>query len=187
MNRRRFLLTGLLAAPAAALPARAALALARPVAATPAFVVPPALSRFQEKTLINNCPNDIKISGRDTGGAVALFEYTGLAKGGPSLHRHLAQDEVFYVVEGRYLFVVGPERHELTAGATIFLPRQVPHTWTQLTATGKLLYWVQPAGQLEDYFRRIASGQPRGTAAERAALALAHGIEQLGPPLPVQP
>ncbi|RAK70544.1 cupin [Hymenobacter edaphi] len=186
MNRRHFVVTGLLAAPAA-LDLRAAGLAAPPEAAPPAFVVPPAQSRAAEQILINGNPNDVKISGQDTAGALAVFEYTGRGKGGPSLHRHLQQDETFYVVEGRYLFVVGEERHELGPGATIFLPRLVPHTWTQLTPAGKLLYWVQPAGQLEDYFRRIATGQPKGTPAERAAVALAHGIEQLGPPLPVQP
>ena len=42
---------------------------------------------------------DIKISGADTGGNVAVFEQTGLTPyGGPPLHIHPFQDEWFYVV-----------------------------------------------------------------------------------------
>jgi quercetin dioxygenase-like cupin family protein len=193
MQRRHFLATTLLAAPAAAwattgFPHAAALPSAE--TATPLtrrFIVKAGEGRFQEKTFVGPNPNDIKVSGKDTGGALAVFEYTGMAKGGPSLHLHVAQDEVFYVVSGEYLFVVGEEQHQLKAGDTIFLPRQVPHTWTQLTDTGKLVYFLQPAGQMEDFFRARSGQQTPLSAAEREKLFNDHGMRTLGPPLPVRP
>lgn len=189
MKRRHFLLTTALGLPAAAF--AAALPRLRFPAPderrTRSFLVGAGQGRFQEKTFVGPNPNDIKISGKDTGGALAVFEYTGVAKGGPSLHLHLHQDEIFYVVAGDYLFVVGEEQHQLRPGDTIFLPRQVPHTWTQLTDTGKLLYFLQPAGQMEDFFRsRPNSGTPP-TQQEKEQFSARHGMKYLGPPLPIKP
>lgn len=31
----------------------------------------------------------------------------------------------------------------------------VPHTWLQLTDKGKLIYFVQPAGKAEEFFRTM--------------------------------
>lgn len=192
MQRRHFLATALLAAPAAALAAPALLPAASPPRAqSPAppvrsFAVSAGEGRFQEKTFVGPNPNDLKISSQDTGGALAVFEYTGVAKGGPSLHLHVAQDEIFYVVAGEYLFVVGEEERQLTVGDTIFLPRQVPHTWTQLSDTGKLVYLLQPAGQMEDFFRVRSGNATPLTAAQREALFRQHGMKLLGPPLPVR-
>lgn len=191
MKRRQFLAASLLAAPAAALAA------ALPQVASPpalpetpptgrSFTVEAGAGRFQEKTFVGPNPNDIKISGKDTGGALAVFEYTGTAKGGPSLHLHEAQDEVFYVVAGAYQFVVGDEQRELQPGDTIFLPRQVPHTWTQLTDTGKLLYFLQPAGKMEAFFRARSGSKAPLTVAEREQLFRDHGMKFMGPPLPVK-
>lgn len=192
MQRRHFLATSLLAAPAAALAATGLPHPALPSAdetSTPnasSFVVNAGEGRFQERTFVGPNPNDIKISGKDTGGALAMFEYTGVAKGGPSLHLHVAQDEVFYVVSGEYLFVVGDEQRQLKAGDTIFLPRQVPHTWTQLTDTGKLVYFLQPAGQMEDFFRALSASKTPRTQAEREKMSRDHGMQLLGPPLPIK-
>lgn len=192
MQRRHFLATSLLAAPAAAFasglpcPTLPPAADAPAPAATGSFVVGAGEGRFQEKTFVGPNPNDIKISGKDTDGALAVFEYTGVAKGGPSLHLHVAQDEVFYVVSGEYLFVVGDEQRQLKAGDTIFLPRQVPHTWTQLTDTGKLVYFLQPAGQMEDFFRALSASKTPRTQAEREKMSRDHGMQLLGPPLPIK-
>ena len=192
MKRRHFLAITLLAAPTAAFaaPLPSLAAAPEPDAALPtgpSFVVAAGEGRFGEKTLVGPNPNDIKISGKDTGGALAVFEYTGVAKGGPSLHLHVAQDEIFYVVAGEYLFVVGEERRQLKPGDTIFLPRQVPHTWTQLTETGKLLYFLQPAGKMEDFFRARSNNRTPLTAAQRERLFTDHGMQSLGPSLPIKP
>ncbi|SFQ82656.1 AraC family transcriptional regulator [Hymenobacter arizonensis] len=154
MKRRHFLATSLWAAPGAALGAPLAAFAPAPDPSDapptgPSFTVDAGAGRFGKKTFVGPNPNDLKIAGQDTGGALAVFEYTGTAKGGPSLHLHEAQDEVFYVVAGAYRFVVGAEQRHLRPGDTIFLPHQVSHTWTQLTDTGKLLYFLQPAGKMD--------------------------------------
>ena len=128
-------------------------------------------------------PNDLKISSKDTAGQLSAFEYIGVEKIGPPLHVHLEQDEVFYVVEGEYKFQVGEERHELKSGDTIFLPRNIPHTWIQTSDKGKMIYCLQPAIKMEEFFQTMHDlGRPP-TQEEENNISLAHGIKMVGPPL----
>lgn len=148
------------------------------------FVVKATESRFGEKTLVGGkSPNDIKVSHKDTNGALTVFEYTGNEKGGPPLHMHLNQDEIFFIVQGEYLFQVGEDQHTLKAGDTIFLPRMVPHAFAQLTENGKMFFMFQPSGEMEDFFRAIGSLTAPPTAAEGAAIFASHGMKVVGPPL----
>ncbi len=131
-------------------------------------------------------PNDVKISGKDTDGQLAVFEYIGTQKVGPGLHIHFHQDEVFYVVEGEYRFQLGTEKSILKAGDTIFLPRNIPHTWIQLSERGKLLYMLQPAGQLEEFFVKLSAFKGPPTEEELQKISLAHGMKNVGPPLSLE-
>lgn len=129
---------------------------------------------------------DVKISGSDTDGGLAIFEQTSLSPGqGTPLHVHPAQDEVFYVLDGAYYFQVGDERHHLKTGDSIFLPRNVPHAWTQVAQTGKMLVVLQPAGKLEDFFVTMAGLDHVPSNEEIAAVFRQNGMQVLGPPLKV--
>lgn len=148
------------------------------------FVVKTKTGRFNEVTVIGGKnPNDIKVSAKDTDQKLAIFEYTGNEKGGPPLHVHLKQDEVFYIVEGEYRFQVGDEQFNLGAGDTIFLPRNVPHTFAQLTEKGKMFFLFQPAGKMEDFFRANAALRQAPSPEQGAKLFADHEMKVVGPPL----
>lgn len=150
------------------------------------FVVRAGKGRFGESFLYKGKnPNDIKISGKDTNGQLAMFEYIGYDKTGPSLHVHFDQDEIFYVAEGNYKFSVGGKLMELTAGDTIFLPRNIPHTWIQKTDFGKLIYFVQPAGKTEDFFRAMNNLDHKPSKAEIDKIHAACGMKVIGPGLTI--
>lgn len=147
------------------------------------FLVRAGKARHDKHTPYRGNPNDLKISSSDTDGQLSVFEYIGAEKIGPPMHVHLEQDEIFYVVEGEYRFQLGEERHELKAGDTIFLPRNIPHTWIQTSDRGKLLYFLQPAHKMEEFFQAMHDlGRPP-TQEEDNTIALAHGIKNVGPPL----
>lgn len=149
-----------------------------------AFVVRATESRFGEKTVISGKnPNDIKVSQKDTNGDLTIFEYTGNEKGGPPLHVHPQQDEIFFIVEGEYLFQVGEDKHNLKAGDTIFLPRTIPHAFAQLTEYGKMFFLFQPSGKMEDFFRKIGSLTSQPTPAQGAKIFADHDMKVVGPPL----
>lgn len=127
--------------------------------------------------------NDVKISGKDTNGQLAVFEYVGIEKIGPVLHVHHDQDEMFSIIEGEYLFQVGDEKFTVKAGDTVFAPRGLPHTWLQLSERGKQVYMVQPAGQLEDFFLKLTELKGPPTDELIQNMHKAHGMIVLGPGL----
>ena len=127
---------------------------------------------------------DIKISGSDTDGDLAVFEQTGLTpNGGPPLHIHPFQDEWFYVIEGEYLFQVGDEQYAMKSGDTIFLPRNVQHAFIQLTEKGKMIVSYLPAGKMEAFFK-VTDKWITPPAKEEISKAFAdHDMKIVGPPL----
>ncbi|WP_310559902.1 cupin domain-containing protein [Flavobacterium sp.] len=182
MERKKFLLTTALAIPAL-LVGQVAIA-QKPKRPNKGFVVKANESRFGEKTLLfGNCPNDIKVSQKDTNGDLTIFEYIGNQKGGPALHIHPNQDEIFFIVQGEYLFQVGDKRHNLKSGDTIFLPRTVPHAFAQLSDTGKMFFLFQPSGKMEDFFRLLGDPNFKPTPEEGDKISLEHGMKVVGPPL----
>ena len=130
---------------------------------------------------------DVKISSGDTDGRLSVLEQIGhTPKGGPPLHIHPHQDELFYVVEGDYQFQVGEERFELTTGDTIFLPRGVPHAFAQRTEAARMIVTYQPSGKMEAFFRRTAEFTSPPTPQEVAAVFAEHDMTVVGPPLTLE-
>ncbi len=129
---------------------------------------------------------DVKVSGKDTNGALAVFEQTSLSpKRGTPLHVHPNQDEVFHVQEGRYAFLVGEDRFELQTGDSIFLPRKVPHAWTQISEKGRMTVMLQPAGKLEEFFVTMAGLTIEPSQSEISKIFADHEMQVVGPPLKV--
>jgi quercetin dioxygenase-like cupin family protein len=135
---------------------------------------------------INSNIMDLKISGKDTNGDLAIFEQTSITQGrGTPLHLHHFQDEVFYVIEGNYYFQVGDDKYHLNAGESIFLPRKVPHAWTQVSEKGKMTVTFQPAGKIEDFFVTMSSLMVDPKPEEIAKIFAANEMQVVGPPLKV--
>lgn len=127
---------------------------------------------------------DIKISSKDTDGELAVFEQTGLTpNGGPPLHIHPNQDEWFFVTEGEYLFQVGEEKYIMKAGDTIFLPRNVPHAFIQLTEKARTIVSYQPAGKMEDFFKATDSWNSPPSKEDVIKVFADHDMKVVGPPL----
>jgi DNA-binding transcriptional MerR regulator len=162
------------------------------------FRVAAGEDRFGERVTLGDDPNDCKVSAQDTGGAMAIFEFLGSGGGPP--HRHHDQDEWIYVVEGTCHFEVGGERFSLTAGESIFLPRNTAHVWTcKLGEVARIINVYQPAGTMEAFFREVSRFEELPTRDEVLSqtyteaqveglhrLFNAHGMDLLGPPLIVE-
>lgn len=135
---------------------------------------------------VNSNILDVKISGKDTNGDLAVFEQTSLSpKRGTPLHVHPNQDEVFHVQEGEYAFLVGEDRYRLKGGDSIFLPRKVPHAWTQVSERGRMTVILQPAGKLEEFFVTMAGLEKEPSKEEVARIFAAHDMQVVGPPFVV--
>jgi quercetin dioxygenase-like cupin family protein len=130
---------------------------------------------------------DLKVSGKDTNGELAIFEQTSISQGrGTPLHIHPLQDEVFYVIEGEYFFNVGTEKYTLGVGDSIFLPRNVPHAWTQVSEKGKMTVIFQPAGMMEEFFVTMAGLKTDPSSEEIAKIFIENEMRVVGPPLKIE-
>lgn len=125
----------------------------------------------------------VNVPATATGHALSVMSWHGHALGGPPLHLHPEQDEVFIVDEGEYRFQCDEARFLLKAGDSIFLPRGLPHTFRQLSATGKLRFLYTPAGRMEDFFATLSRLHGPPTPEEAQTLFAAHGMRVVGPPL----
>ena len=127
----------------------------------------------------------IKLSGADTGGAVAVLEVQTDPDFSTPVHVHHIENECFYAIEGEYEIKVGEETFSLRPGSSVYAPRLIPHAiHTVDEKRGKLIVVAQPAGHIEafsvDLFRLVSTG-PRDQAAIKA-IFLKHDMDVLGPP-----
>lgn len=128
---------------------------------------------------------ECKVSGRDTSGALAIFEALTHKEDRPVKHLHHEQDEWFYVLAGRYDMQVGDVVHHLGPGDSVFAPRKVAHVWACVSDTpGRIMALLQPAGTIEEFFRELPRYIARkASLQELAELNRRHGMEVVGPRL----
>jgi DNA-binding transcriptional MerR regulator len=153
------------------------------------FSVGAGEARFGEKIKLGGkSPHDCKVSGKDTAGAMCVFEFTGAA-GGPK-HLHQNQDEWIYIIDGSVDFEIGKKRLRAGAGESVFIPRKVPHAWACLNGEpAKLINVYQPALSIEEFFREVGKFDGNPPAHEvlgfqgLVALFEKHGMDVTGPPM----
>ncbi|MEP7240637.1 MAG: cupin domain-containing protein [Devosia sp.] len=141
--------------------------------------------RFGQSFRFLNGRFDRKVSSDQTSGGMCIFDTIRTEPGGPPLHVHAAQDEWFSVTEGEFDVRVGDETFHLLPGDSILGPRGIPHAFANTTPTGRITIIFQPAGSMEAFF---AAGSQKGrplTPPEFAALSAEHGMQVVGPPLPL--
>jgi len=144
--------------------------------------------RFEEQVRLGGEPHDCKVSGRDTGGTMCAFEFTGMGAG--PRHSHREQDEWIYVVEGELEIELGKRRMRVGAGESVFVPRGVSHTWAAVGGPpAKVVDVYQPAGTIEEFFRELGSYHSGALVHEALsfpefqALFERYGMDLTGPPL----
>ncbi len=132
----------------------------------------------------------IKATGAQTHGALTVAQFVNPAGFAPPLHRHLLEDEMFYVLSGTAQFRCQGLSREAGAGDFVLLPRGEAHTF--VVGADEPLHALQlttPAG-FEDFAalagapaleRRLPDPGPLDPAALGHAAAM-HHIEILGPP-----
>jgi quercetin dioxygenase-like cupin family protein len=133
----------------------------------------------------------IKADGADTGGRAMVTEQVAPRGSGSPLHVHHNEDEWFYVLEGELTIWVAGTTVVAGAGAFVYGPRDIPHTFVVSSERARFLLVTEPAG-LEGFIRALAVPAPAPeippapTAPPDMAPVLQaaadHGLEILGPP-----
>jgi mannose-6-phosphate isomerase-like protein (cupin superfamily) len=131
----------------------------------------------------------LKATAAQTGGALTVAHFVNPAGFAPPLHRHLVEDEMFYVLAGTVRFLAGDAVLDAGPGDFVLLPKTVPHTFVVGDEPLHALQLTTPAG-FEDFAavvgvpaerRELPVPGPVDPAALGHAAAL-HRIEILGPP-----
>ena len=135
----------------------------------------------------------LKATGEETGGSIGFLEATSLPGYGPPRHIHRSCDELFYVLEGEFLFLVGERQVRALPGTFVFIPRGTVHAAKGIgTEPGKVLAAYVPGG-LEHSFEEFAQlrteqqGEDANRSTDRdrtvAEINQKYDSEFVGPPL----
>jgi mannose-6-phosphate isomerase-like protein (cupin superfamily) len=132
----------------------------------------------------------VKAASADTRGQVSVVEFLNPPGFAPPMHRHLREDEMFFVLDGTATFHCDGAELHAQPGDFVLLPVGLPHAFLVTSTTPLRALQITTPGGFEEYAALV--GAP---AAERrlpdpgpvdpAALAHAgelHGVEILGPP-----
>jgi quercetin dioxygenase-like cupin family protein/uncharacterized protein YndB with AHSA1/START domain len=134
----------------------------------------------------------------ETGGEVLEFEVTGRPRGFIAQgHLHTGQAERHEVLEGALKLVIDGREHLLTAGQSMEVPANTPHS--QIAAgegPGRVRVSLRPAGDGEGFLRRVADlcregqinrfGLPRPVAGAELLRDFGHTGRPTRPPAAVQ-
>jgi quercetin dioxygenase-like cupin family protein len=132
----------------------------------------------------------VKAGGDQTGGKLAVVEFSAPPGFATPRHVHHAEDEAFYVIEGSMAGFCGDTKWEAKRGSFVWVPKDVPHGFAN-TSNGitRTLTITLPAG-FEQFVAEV--GEPAKTRTlpppsepdtERLIAAAArHNMEILGPP-----
>ncbi len=130
-----------------------------------------------------------KITADETGDRFSAAEYTVMPQTGPPLHLHEREDEAFWILEGEVTFSVDGTKITAPTGSFVYGPRDVPHTFKNLTAKpARMLLIVTPARNFEQFYDKIGGPRPDGSVPSEPEVidrimkhAPEHGIRVLGP------
>lgn len=131
----------------------------------------------------------LKASSEETGGSIGVLEGTSPAGFGAPRHIHHRADELFYVLGGEFLFLVGQRFVSAPPGTFVFIPRGTVHAAKCLgPEPGRVLAAFIPGGverafeEFAELARRQGSALARSGVEARAIRDKYHS-EVVGPPL----
>jgi quercetin dioxygenase-like cupin family protein len=122
----------------------------------------------------------IKISKRQGAASMSVLTSTVPTKDAIHVHKHLNEDEIFFIRQGTGIFTLGENEHSVTAGSIIFIPKGIWHglknTGTEEIAT---VFGYSPAG-FEDFFKELGTAVDKPfvekSTEERKAIAKKWGM-----------
>ncbi len=96
------------------------------------------------------------VTGAQTGGSCFLLEAFVVSGGGPPLHIHHREEEVFYILEGECSIQIGDTHSYARVGDLVSVPRGVAHRYTN-EGIGQLrmLVTFSPSGMDEYFFKTL--------------------------------
>ncbi|WP_299670296.1 cupin domain-containing protein [uncultured Polaribacter sp.] len=123
---------------------------------------------------------NVILNSKETDGDVYLVQ--GIMPKGSAvpLHVHELEDEIFHVMEGKVELMLGDEIIQGKKGDIIYLPRGIKHAIkTYGEETAKVLNYVIPGKNFEEFFNKMNKIGLDASTAEKAKIAIEHKIKFL--------
>jgi len=115
----------------------------------------------EEGQLIENLRLRTLATNAQTGGTLLAGVVNNPGPGWPPLHTHLAIDELYFVLRGRYRFKISDQEYEGGPGTFAYVPRRTSHTFASVgPEEGQLLSITLP--RTEQFIQGISELQERG-------------------------
>ena len=95
------------------------------------------------------------VTGAESGGSIFAFDCLVGPGGGPPPHRHLAEDELFFLYEGSIEFHAAGETHVVSVGEAIFVPKGTAHSYRNVGDGSALMYTIYTPAGMEGWFREV--------------------------------
>ena len=97
------------------------------------------------------------VTGEESNGSMFALDCLVGAGGGPPPHRHLAEDELFYIVEGSIEFTMGGATRTVGAGESVFVPRGAEHAYVNGGSEPCRMLAVYTPSGMEGWFREVCT------------------------------
>jgi quercetin dioxygenase-like cupin family protein len=97
------------------------------------------------------------VTGEESNGTMFSLDCLVGADGGPPPHRHLGEDELFFVYDGSITFTANDETRTISAGESVFVPRGTAHAYrNDGPGAARMVAVYTPAG-MEGWFREVCT------------------------------
>ena len=123
-------------------------------------VVPPGAGK--DLHAFGNVLN-VMLSGEQTGNQLSIMSEVTPPGGGPPMHVHSREDEIFLVIDGRISYCVNGEWTEVEPGGVVYLPRGAVHGFRNVGETPSRHWIITTPSGFEVFFSRCAGEFAKAT------------------------
>lgn len=97
----------------------------------------------------------IKLSSKETNGALAWLESFVVPEGGPPPHIHHHEDELFYMLSGEITFYAGGKTVLAKPGTLVYIPKGTVHNFKNTSPNDARMIAVFVGGGVEGFFSEV--------------------------------
>jgi mannose-6-phosphate isomerase-like protein (cupin superfamily) len=102
------------------------------------------------------------VTGAESSGAMFALDCLVGPGGGPPPHRHLAEDELFFLYAGSIKFNAADKTYVVSAAEAMFVPKGTAHSYQNIGEGNALMYTIYTPAGMEGWFRDVFELVPPG-------------------------